>query len=46
MNKKVMLFVGFCALSIFTWEAQAANYLSAPTDSGSEFTVIMQGCPE
>lgn len=30
MNKKVMLFVGFCALSIFTWEAQAANYLSAP----------------
>ena len=25
-----MLFVGFCALSIFTWEAQAANYLSAP----------------
>ena len=30
MNKKVMLFVGFCALSICTWEAQAANYLSAP----------------
>ncbi len=25
-----MLFIGFCALSTFTWEAQAVNYLSAP----------------
>ena len=30
MNKKLMLFIGFCALGMFTWEAQAVNYLSAP----------------
>ena len=30
MNKKIMLFIGFCVLGIFTWEAQAVNYLSAP----------------
>ncbi len=30
MNKKVLFLIVFCALSMFTWEASAINYLSAP----------------